>query len=521
MSVGRPTPVLEAEGLSKRFGATEALVDVALDLRPGEVHCLVGENGAGKSTLAKIVTGVESPDAGVVRVDGEPVDISGVQHAQTLGISAVYQHPMTFPDLTVAENVFAGRQHRAVAGKRELPVVSWPQMRQAVGDIFAQLDIDLDPRTPMAALSTANQQLVEIAKALSVNARILVLDEPTASLSIREVTALFRIVRELTAKGVAVVFITHRLDEVFELADRVTVLRDGRLVATHAIDELTRADVIRMMVGRSVDVLYPDRAVEPGDVVLEVAGLRREGVFADVSFAVRAGEVLGFAGLVGAGRTEVARALFGVDPLDAGTVRIAGRGVRPRSPRQMLQAGLGYVPEDRHAAGLVLRWPVFMNVSLAILSRIQRRPGLVAHRIERRLSERYVESLSIRARGVDQEIAALSGGNQQKALLAKWLATEPRVLILDEPTHGIDVGAKVDVHQAISELAARGLAIILISSELPEVLGMSDRVIVFCEGRVTGHFTRAGATQETVMAAATDFEAAVANTVAHGDAQVA
>jgi rhamnose transport system ATP-binding protein len=519
-SEGCTTPVLEVRGISKRFAATQALLDVDLDLVAGEVHCVVGENGAGKSTLAKIITGVESADAGTISVDGEPADIDDVHGAQQLGISAVYQQPMTFPVLTVAENVFAGRQPRLRAGTRELPVISWPQMRQAVSEIVSQLGIEIDPRTPMAALSTATQQLVEIAKALSINARILVLDEPTASLSSREVSALFRIVRDLTAKGVAVGFITHRLDEVFELADRVTVLRDGHLVGTHPIGEVTRSDVIRMMVGRSVEVLYPKQETTAGDVVLEADGLRRDGVFADVSFAVRAGEILGFAGLVGAGRTEVARALFGVDRLDAGTVRIAGQQVRPRSPRQMLLAGLGYLPEDRHTAGLVLPWPIFMNVSLAVLSRIRRRGSLVAPRIERELAERYVDALSIRARGVDQEIAALSGGNQQKALLGKWLATEPRVLVLDEPTRGIDVGAKVDVHGAIAELASKGLAIILISSELPEVLAMSDRVLVFCEGRITGHFTRTGATQELVMAAATDFEAAVTNTVAHGDVRL-
>lgn len=515
------SPVLAVRGISKRFGATEALIGIDLDLLPGEVHGVVGENGAGKSTLVKIVTGVEAPDGGAVEVDGEEVTLQGVQHAQALGISAVYQHPMTFPDLTVAENVFAGRQPRLTVRGRNLPVLAWRDMRGAVAEIFADLGIDLDPGGPMAALSTADQQLVEIAKALSISARVLVLDEPTASLSIREVQALFRIVRELTAQGVAVLFITHRLDEVFELADRVTVLRDGRHVGTESIETVGRADIIRMMVGRSVEVLYPERETEPGEIVLEVEGLGREGVFADVSFGLREGEILGFAGLVGAGRTEVARALFGVDNLDAGTIRLAGQDVRPRSPGQMLRAGLGYVPEDRHAAGLVLPWPLFTNVSLAVLPRLRRWGTVLAPKMEREVAERYVEMLSIRTQGVDQEVAALSGGNQQKALLAKWLATEPRVLILDEPTRGIDVGAKVDVHAAIADLAAKGLGIILISSELPEILAMSDRVLVFCEGRITGHFTQQGATQESVMAAATDFAAAVSNDVAHGDVETA
>jgi rhamnose transport system ATP-binding protein len=511
-------PALEVRGISKRFGATVALDDVSMRLERGEVHCLVGENGAGKSTLAKIITGVQPPDTGTVEVEGETVELRDVQNAQRLGISAVYQHPMTFPDLTVAENVFAGRQPRHDLGTRSVPFIDWGRMRTEVAAIFERLDIDLDPGASMAALSVADQQMVEIAKALSVNARVLILDEPTASLSSREVASLFSVVRDLVEDGVAIVFITHRLDEVFELGDRVTVLRDGEHVGSHAIDEVDRNDVIRMMVGREVDVLYPKEEATPGDVVLEVRDLHREGVFSDISFAVRAGEIVGLAGLVGAGRTEVARGIFGVDDLDGGEVNLAGERIRPKSPSQMMRAGLGYVPEDRHTNGLVLPWPLYMNITLAVIRRLGRAGPVVAPSIEREVAKKYIDRLSIRTEGVEQPVTDLSGGNQQKALLAKWLATEPRVLILDEPTHGVDVGAKAEVHRAISDLAQEGIGIILISSELPELLAMSDRVLVMCEGRITGHFTSESADQEMVMAAATDLEASLNNVVRHGDA---
>ena len=374
-------------------------------------------------------------------------------------------------------------------------------MRRGADAIFAQLDVRLDPRAVVRGLSMADQQLIEIARSLSFESNVLILDEPTASLSAHEVERLFAIVRRLRDRGVAILFVSHRLDEVFDLCDQATVLRDGRHVVSAPTADLTTADLIRHMVGRSV-TLFPRVESPVGDVLLEVEGLTRSGTFEDVTFNVRAGEIVGFAGLVGAGRTEVARVLFGVDPRDRGTVRIAGAAVDFRSPSEAMAAGVAYLPEDRHQEGLVLDFSIAENVTLPILSRLF--PGLfVRSSTERTVGESYASRLDVRMTGVDQAASALSGGNQQKVVLAKWLATEPRVLILDEPTRGIDIGAKVEVHRIISELAASGLAILLISSDLPEVLAMSDRIIVLHEGRVTAEIARADATEEAVMYAAT------------------
>ncbi len=406
----------------------------------------------------------------------------------------------------MAENVFIGH---VPSGR--LGAIDWRAMRTRSAGLFQELDVDLDVGAPVRGLSMADQQLIEIAKALSVQARVLILDEPTASLSVHEVERLFTIVRRLRERGVAVLFVSHRLDEVFALCDRATVLRDGRFVVTSATADLTTADLIRHMVGRTVS-LFPKADNPIGDVVLEVEGLTRVGEFADVSFTVRAGEIVGLAGLVGAGRTEVARVLFGVDRRDGGEVRIDGRPVVFDRPSEALKAGIAYVPEDRHQHGLVLDFPIDANVSLPILPRLF--PRLLVHRgVERRLAGTYADQLSIRMTSVDQLVGALSGGNQQKVVLAKWLASKPRILILDEPTRGIDIGAKVEVHRIISDLAASGLAIVLISSDLPEVLAMSDRIVVLQEGRVSAEILGSEATEERVMTAATD-TGAVATTVA-------
>ena len=482
--------------VSKRFGATQALVDVSLDLRSGEVHALVGENGAGKSTVVKLLAGVHQPDDGSVAVNGETVVIHGPAHSRELGIAVVHQEPRLFPDLSVAENVFLG--HAPLSRFR---TVDWGGMRRATVALFAELDVTIDASAPVRGLAMADQQLIEIAKALSLDARVLILDEPTASLSAHEVDRLFSIVRRLRARGVEILFVSHRLDEVFELSDRVTVLRDGHHVVTKATADLTTADLVRHMVGRAV-TLYPTVEKPVGDVLLEVSGLSRSGVFHDITFAVRAGEVVGLAGLVGAGRTEVARVLFGLDHRDEGDVRLAGRPVSFSSPSEALRAGLAYLPEDRHQEGLVLDFSIAQNVTLPILPRLF--PHLLMRpSVERRVADGYAERFDVRMTGVDQLAGALSGGNQQKVVLAKWLATTPQVLILDEPTRGIDIGAKVEVHQIIAELAARGLAIILISSDLPEVLAMSDRIIVLHEGRITAEIPRELASQERVMFAAT------------------
>jgi rhamnose transport system ATP-binding protein len=489
-------PLARLEAISKRFGATQALDGVSLELRPAEAHALVGENGAGKSTLVKILAGVHQPDAGRIVLDGRLVQIHGPAHARELGIAVVHQEPSLFPDLSVAENVFLGHQPTTRLGR-----IDWARMRRDAERLFDKLDVGILPASPVRGLSMADQQLVEIAKALSLDARILIMDEPTASLSLHEVERLFSIVRPLRDRGLGVLFVSHRLEEVFELCERATVLRDGKHVITAPTSQLSTGDLIRHMVGRDVS-LFPQASTARGEVLLEVRGLIRSDAFRDVSFTVRAGEIVGFAGLVGAGRTEVARVLFGIDRPDAGEILLQGRPVAFDSPSAALRAGIAYVPEDRHQQGLVLDFPIASNVSLPVLRRLFPR-WFVNRPAERRLAERYTAQLRVRMTDVEQLVSSLSGGNQQKVVIAKWLATEPRVLILDEPTRGIDIGAKIEVHHIISELAAGGLGIVLISSDLPEVLAMSHRILVMHEGRLTAELGQAEATEERVMFAAT------------------
>jgi rhamnose transport system ATP-binding protein len=489
--------IVELSGIAKHFGGVQALRGVDFSLFPGEVHALVGENGAGKSTLVKILAGIYRPDAGVVKVGGEAVELRSPTQAQALGIAVVQQEPMLFPDLDVAENVFMGRHPRNRFGR-----VDWKHMYREVDQLLASLGVSLSSHAPVQGLSVAEQQLVEIAKALSLQARVLVLDEPTAALSGHEVEELFAIVKQLRERGVAILFVSHRLEEVFMIADRLTVFRDGTHIITAPVSEMTTEEIIKHMVGRELSNLFPKGEAEIGAVVLEVRQLTRPGVFADVSFQLRQGEILGFAGLVGAGRTEVARVLFGIDRAESGEIWLKGKKVHIRSPQHAMGYGIAYVPEDRHQHGLVMDFSIAANVTLAILHQVSRL-GLVDPRRERKIAGQYSSQLSVRSEGVEQLVNALSGGNQQKVVLGKWLATNPSVLILDEPTRGIDVGAKAEVHHIISDLAARGLAIILISSELPEVLAMADRVIVLHEGHVTGTFARSEATQERVMFAAT------------------
>ncbi|HEY6540787.1 MAG TPA: sugar ABC transporter ATP-binding protein, partial [Ktedonobacteraceae bacterium] len=482
---------------AKQFGGVQALREVDFSLLAGEVHALVGENGAGKSTLVKILAGIYRPDAGVVKIGGEGVELRSPVQAQALGIAVVQQEPMLFPDLDVAENVFMGRHPRDRFGR-----VDWKRMYREVDQLLASLDVSLSSHMPVQGLSVAEQQLVEIAKALSLQAHVLVLDEPTAALSGHEVEELFAIVRQLRERGVAILFVSHRLEEVFSIADRLTVLRDGAHIITAPISEMHTEDIIKHMVGRELSNLFPKGEAAIGEVVLEVRHLTRPGVFADVSFQLRRGEILGFAGLVGAGRTEVARVLFGIDRAESGEVWLKGKKVQIRSPQQAMHSGIAYVPEDRHQQGLVMNFSIASNVTLPILQQVSRL-GLIQPRREQKIAGEYSRQLQVRSTGVEQLVNALSGGNQQKVVLSKWLATNPSVLILDEPTRGIDVGAKAEVHRIISELASSGLAIILISSELPEVLAMADQVIVLHEGRVTGTFARSEATQERVMYAAT------------------
>ena len=490
-----PPPILEIVGVSKRFGSTQALDDVSLTLHKGEIHALLGENGAGKSTLIKIMTGVEQPDAGQMAVDGADVSLGSALHAQDLGIAAIYQEPNIFPDLSVAENIFISHRDRG-------RVLDRRAMRRDAGKILGRLGVQLDTDEPARGLTLAEQQTVEIAKALSLQVRVLIMDEPTASLSAHEVRRLFGIVDSLRREGVAILFISHRMEEVFEISDRVTVLRDGRWVSTRRRAELTPGVAIREMVGRTLSAFFQRTPARPGEVVLEVRGLGREGVFSDVSFDLRAGEVLGFAGLVGARRTDVGLALFGIAPADTGTILLDGRPVRIRHPQDALRMRIAYSTEDRRGLGLIFPLSIAANISLPTLARYQDRIGLIRRRAEEAAAERYRERLRIRARSVHVPVATLSGGNQQKVVLSKWLDTHPRVLILDEPTRGIDVGSKAEVHQIIDELAQEGIAIILISSDLPEVLATSDRILVMREGRQMAILGRDEATPELVLAAA-------------------
>jgi rhamnose transport system ATP-binding protein len=493
---GQSPTVLEMQGIAKRFGATNALAGVDLTLRAGEVHALVGENGAGKSTLIKVMTGIHAPDEGRILLDGEPVTMHDAADAQRRGVAAIYQEPLIFPDLSVAENVFIAHQDRG-------RVVRWREMARDAEELLSTLDVDLDPRMPAAGLPVAAQQAIEIAKAISLKVRVLIMDEPTASLSAHEVGRLFRQVRQLAASGVAVLFISHRLDEVFEIADRITVLRDGRHISTRPASQVTEESLIREMVGREVEEFFArSDDHRPGEVALRARGLGREGVYQDISFDLHRGEVLGFAGLVGAGRTEVALALFGIDPAEEGTIELGGEPVEIRSPRDAVEHGIAYVSEDRRQLGLSMPQSITSNITLPALRRYVSRLRLVDGDAEREVAEHFRRRLHIRTQSLTQPVGLLSGGNQQKTMLAKWLNTEPSVLILDEPTRGIDVGAKTDVHRMIDELAREGMAILLISSDLPEVMAMSDRVLVMREGVQVGLFARGEADEEQIMTAA-------------------
>ncbi len=488
-------PVLELRNVSKRFDMTQALDDVSLTLYPGEIHALVGENGAGKSTLIKVATGVYQPDQGEIWVNGRRVQIRNSQEAQALGIAAIYQEPMIFPDLSVAENIFISHRDRGL-------LVNWRKMYEDAEAILAKLDVNLDVRVPARGLTLAAQQTVEIAKAISLDVRTLIMDEPTSSLSAHEVAQLFRLVSTLRNQGVAILFIGHRLEEVLGIADRVSVLRDGKLISSRPRSEVTIDQIIRDMVGRRIEEFFAKSTAQRGELLMSVRGLTKENVFSDISFDVYRGEVLGLAGLVGSRRTDVGLALFGVEPADAGQIIFEGREVRINSPQQALQMGIAYLTEDRRQYGLCMPLPIAANVTLPTLSNYLNGLGLIRSTAECADAEEFRQRLSIRAPSVQVEVANLSGGNQQKVVLSKWLNTKPKLLILDEPTRGIDVRTKAEVHHMINDLAAQGLGIILISSDLPEILAMSDRILVMREGRQMGVFTRQEATQEDIMAAA-------------------
>ena len=489
--------VLEITGVSKSFGAVAAVREVSFGLRAGEIHALVGENGAGKSTIVKMLAGVHRPDTGMLTLGGEELILNGPADAQAAGIAVIYQEPTLFPDLSVAENIFMGRQ--PLGRYRRIDRTA---MHAAATALFDRLGVTIDPQRPARGLSIADQQIVEIAKALSTNARVVVMDEPTAALSGVEVERLFGVARSLRDRGAAVLFISHRFEEITELCQRITVMRDGRHVSTDALADVTVEEIVRRMVGRDLDALFPKQDVDPGDVVLEVTGLARDGVFEDISFQVRAGEIVALAGLVGAGRSEVMRAVFGIDKRDAGTVTVAGRSLPAGRPRAAMAAGVALVPEDRRQQGLVMELSIQRNATMTRLKSLSRL-GMLVGSGERSLAAEWTARLQTKYGRLSDPVATLSGGNQQKVVLAKWLATAPRVLIVDEPTRGIDIGTKAEVHRLMSGLAADGVAIVMISSELSEVLGMADRVLVMREGRLVRELSRAEATEESVMFAAT------------------
>lgn len=487
------TVLLRASGIRKNFAGVHALDGASLELHAGEVHALVGENGAGKSTLIKIITGAHAPDDGVLEIQGKTVARNDPLLSRSLGIAAIHQQPALFPDLSVAENIALGLEP---AGLR---VVDWAARRRQAQALLEQVGADIDPGATAGRLTMPQQQLVDIARALGADARILIMDEPTACLSEREVERLFGVIRELRGRGVGIVYVSHRLDELSQIADRVTVLRDGRTIATRPMKELPRVELIRLMVGREVAAVFPKEEVPRGDIVLELHGLGCEasGV-RDVSLTVRAGEIVGLAGLVGAGRTELARILFGLTPATSGMIRLRGRPVVVDSPARAVALGIAYVPEDRRRHGVILEMPIAANASLAVLDQMQRW-GWLDFAAERALAERFVQQLDVKTPSVDVAVGDLSGGNQQKVALARWLATEPAVLILDEPTQGVDVGAKAEIHRLMGELARCGLAILMISSELPEILAMSDRIVVLHGGTMVGTLDRTEATQEKIL----------------------
>jgi rhamnose transport system ATP-binding protein len=492
-----PSPVLVLEHAAKRFGAVRALEDGSITLYPGEAHALLGENGAGKSTLVKILAGVHAADGGRLLLDDEPVTFNGPAASRAAGVSIIYQEPTLFPDLTVAENIFMGRQPLR-AGRR----IDRTSMNHQANELFAQLGVQLDPDRVARGLSVADQQIAEIAKALSFQARVLVMDEPTAALTTVEVERLFEVIRTLRARGAAVLFISHRLEEAFACCQRVTIMRDGRFTRSALIEDVTVDDIIRSMVGRDLDAMFPKTTTEPGEVVLDVAHLGHEGVFNDITFQVRRGEIVALAGLVGAGRSEVVRAIFGIDKRTSGTVRVRGAELPNGQPLAAMKAGVALVPEDRRQQGLVMDLSIDRNMALASLGRL-RRFGLIRPSSERELAITWAERLQLKFSRLRDAVSTLSGGNQQKAVLGKWLARSPSLLIVDEPTRGIDVGTKAEVHRLLDKLVAEGLAVLMVSSELPEVLGVADRVLVLREGRITAEFTRAEADEDAIMRAAT------------------
>jgi ribose transport system ATP-binding protein len=489
--------LLSVEHISKSFPGVRALDDVTLEVRAGEVHALVGENGAGKSTLMKILTGALPKDAGVIRLDGQAVSIQNPADALALGISMIHQELTLVPYLDVGQNIYLGREPLLPLGR-----IHWKTLYEQARQQLERLQIDLDPHRIVANLSIAQQQMVEIAKALSGQARLIIMDEPTSSLTERETDRLFALIRSLRQQGVTIIYISHRIEEIFAIADRVTVLRDGKCVGTYEVSQVTPGDLVRKMVGRDIQELFQKEPAEKQNLVLEVKHLTGAGCLKDISLGLRRGEILGLAGLVGSGRTRLSRALFGAEQIEQGEIWIEGRQVTMDSPETAIRHGIGLVPEDRKSQALFLNMAVEANIVISALPRLAH-AGIIDYARAHALALEYVKKLDIRTPSLSQLTKNLSGGNQQKAVIARWLTLNPRILILDEPTRGIDVGAKAEIHALMSQLAKQGMGILMISSELPEVLGVSDRILVMREGRMVGEFSRGEATEDKIMLAAT------------------
>ena len=488
--------ILEMKGIRKEFPGVVALDDVSFSVKPGVIHALIGENGAGKSTLMKVLNGVYQANAGEIYINGEKVELNGVKEAQAAGISIIYQEFNLINTLSVAENIFLGRYN----GKK---TIAWKELKQKAAALLADLGFNFDVNKEVGKLSTAEKQLVEIAKALSLDAQIIVMDEPTSSLTEKEVDMFFPIIERLKAKGITVIYISHKLDEIYRLCDDVTIMRDGQVTGNSAVKDITRDRIIELMVGRSLDMEYPPRTAKPGEPILEVKNLCRRQQLKDISFTLHRGEILGFAGLVGAGRTELAEAIFGADPADSGEIILKGESVKIRSTLQAKNLSIGLVTEDRKETGLVLPMDVTENTTITDLKSVSK--GIILDRkAEEKVAQKYVDSLKTKTPSLHQKINNLSGGNQQKVAVAKWLYSNSDVLILDEPTRGIDVGAKFDIYCLMNELTEQGKAIIMISSELPEVLGMSDRVLVMHGGQIKGELSGEDMTAEKVMKLAID-----------------
>lgn len=498
----RMKPAIALEGISKSFPGVKALSDVSLALYPGSVTALIGENGAGKSTLVKILTGIYQPDEGTISVSDQEVHFPTALAAARAGVTAIHQETVLFDELSVAENIFLGH-----APRNRFGLIDWKKLNADARALLARAGADLDPTIRLRDLGIAKKHLVAIARALSIDAQVVIMDEPTAALSHKEIHELYALVERLKADGKAILFISHKFDEIFRIADRYTVFRDGTMADEGLIADVSQDELVRLMVGRAVGSVYPKKDVAIGEPVLTVSGYRHPTEFEDINFELRRGEILGFYGLVGAGRSEFMQSLIGVTRPSAGAVRLDGEVLVIRSPSEAIRAGIVYVPEERGRQGAIIGLPIFQNVTLPSLSRTSR-SGFLKLANEFALAREYTARLDLRAASLDQDVGTLSGGNQQKVVIAKWLATKPKVIILDEPTKGIDIGSKAAVHAFMSELAAQGLSVIMVSSEIPEIMGMSDRVIVMREGRIAGRFERADLTAEKLVRAAAGIQEA-------------